>query len=388
MSKEAATNGLERVIISGGGTGGHIHPAVAIADEIKQRHPQCEILFVGAKGRMEMEKVPKAGYSIVGLWISGIDRNWRSLRNLTFPFKLLSSLFKAGRIIRKFKPQLAVGVGGFASGPLLYRAALRGIPTAIQEQNSFPGITNRLLANKVQLICAGFPGLDRWFPKDRIIETGNPLRENVTKLQLINSEQRAAALEHFGFTGDRPVAFIMGGSLGAGSMNEAVMAMAHRIATDKKELAFDLLWQCGARFQETMQVELEALPLPAEQRIVCVGFIDRMDHAYCAADVIASRAGAMSIAELALVSKPTLLVPSPVVAEDHQTKNARSLSDRGGAVLVPDGDVVERLESELTQLLNDPVRQKSLTDALRGAARPKAAHEVVAALEKLVIHSQ
>ena len=190
MNLKPQSVSLERVIISGGGTGGHIHPAVAIADEIKQRYPNCEILFVGALGRMEMEKVPKAGYPIEGLWISGIDRNWRSKRNLLFPFKLISSLVKAGRIIRKFKPQLAVGVGGFASGPLLYRAALRGIPTAIQEQNSFPGITNRLLANKVQLICAGFPGLDRWFPAERIIETGNPLRENVTSIQSLAPDQK------------------------------------------------------------------------------------------------------------------------------------------------------------------------------------------------------
>jgi UDP-N-acetylglucosamine--N-acetylmuramyl-(pentapeptide) pyrophosphoryl-undecaprenol N-acetylglucosamine transferase len=387
MKQERESVALKRVIISGGGTGGHIHPAVAIADEIKNRYPDCKILFVGAIGRMEMEKVPQSGYPIQGLWISGIDRNWRSKRNLAFPFKLVSSLIKAARIIRKFKPQIAVGVGGFASGPLLYRAALKGIPTAIQEQNSFPGITNRLLANKVQLICAGFPGLDRWFPADRIIETGNPLRENVTKIQTLDPDQKASAFAHFGFHGNRPVAFVMGGSLGAGSMNDAVLAIARKIEKQQKALPYDLLWQCGARFQETMEKVLGAMDLPSEQRIVCVGFIDRMDHAYSVADVIASRAGAMSIAELALVGKPTLLIPSPVVAEDHQTKNARSLSDRGGALLISDSEIVDRLEQELSQLFDDPKQQKSLTDALKGSARPNAAKDVVTELEKLLMHS-
>ena len=384
MKQKLKSVALQRVIISGGGTGGHIHPAVAIADEIKHRYPDCEILFVGAIGRMEMEKVPQSGYPIQGLWISGIDRNWRSRRNLTFPFKLLSSLVKAGRIIRKFKPQIAVGVGGFASGPLLYRAALKGIPTAIQEQNSFPGITNRLLAKKVQLICAGFPGLNRWFPANRIVETGNPLRENVTKIQALNTEQKAKALAHFGFSGNRPIAFIMGGSLGAGSMNDAVLGIARQIKKHQKALPYDLLWQCGARFQQAMEEALGTMDLPSEQSIVCVGFIDRMDHAYSAADIIASRAGAMSIAELALVGKPTLLVPSPVVAEDHQTKNARSLSDRGGALLIPDSEIVERLEPVLSQLFGDPKQQQSLTEALKGSARPHAAKDVVTELEKLL----
>lgn len=379
---------MKRIIISGGGTGGHIHPALAIADEIKDRHPDCEILFVGANGRMEMEKVPHAGYPIKGLWITGIDRNWKSLRNLLFPLKLISSLLKAGRIIRTFQPQLAIGVGGFASGPLLYRAALRGIPTAIQEQNSFPGITNRLLANKVKLICAGFPGLDRWFPADRIVETGNPLRKSVAAIQAQGDLNRSEAHAHFGFSGKRPVAFIMGGSLGAGSMNDAVMAIAEEIARTQMALEFDLLWQCGARFHEKMELELNALSMPKAQRIACVGFIDRMDHAYGAADAIASRAGAMSIAELALVGKPTILVPSPVVAEDHQTKNARSLSDRGGAILVPDHEIKDRLLSELTTLLTHPRRQRQLTEALQTAARPRAAIEVVDELERLINSSE
>lgn len=375
---------MKRIIISGGGTGGHIHPALAIADEIKDRHPDCKILFVGAKGRMEMEKVPQAGYPIKGLWITGIDRNWKSLRNLLFPLKLISSLLKAGRILRKFQPQLAIGVGGFASGPLLYRAALRGIPTAIQEQNSFPGITNRLLANKVQLICAGFPGLDRWFPADRIVETGNPLRKSVASIQAQGDLNRSEAQAHFGFSGKRPVAFIMGGSLGAGSMNDAVMAIAEEIARTQMALEFDLLWQCGARFHAKMELELKALSMPKEQRIACVGFIDRMDHAYEAADAIASRAGAMSIAELALVGKPAILVPSPHVAEDHQTHNARSLTELGGAILLTDRDVREQLGPQLASLLADSDSCQRMGHAMTQAARPDAAAAVVDELESLI----
>jgi UDP-N-acetylglucosamine--N-acetylmuramyl-(pentapeptide) pyrophosphoryl-undecaprenol N-acetylglucosamine transferase len=210
------------------------------------------------------------------------------------------------------------------------------------------------------------------------------LRENVTKIQALNPEQKAKALAHFGFSGNRPIAFIMGGSLGAGSMNDAVLGIARQIKKHQKALPYDLLWQCGARFQQAMEEALGTMDLPSEQSIVCVGFIDRMDHAYSAADIIASRAGAMSIAELALVGKPTLLVPSPVVAEDHQTKNARSLSDRGGALLIPDREIVERLEPVLSQLFGDPKQQQSLTEALKGSARPHAAKDVVTELEKLL----
>ena len=214
---------IKRVLISGGGTGGHIHPALAIADEILKRNPDVEIRFVGAIGRMEMEKVPAAGYEIEGLWISGIERKIISIKNLSFPFKLISSLLKAGKLLRKYKPEIVIGVGGFASGPLLYRASKKGIPTLIQEQNSFPGITNRILANKVQTVCAGFPGLERWFPKERIVETGNPLRSGV--LKLADSKLRppkSEACKHFNLATDKPMIFIMGGSLGAHSINEAV----------------------------------------------------------------------------------------------------------------------------------------------------------------------
>ena len=372
---------LNRVIVSGGGTGGHIHPALAIADEIKRRHPQCDILFVGAKGRMEMEKVPAAGYAIKGLWITGVDRNWRSLRNWLFPFKLISSLWNARRILRRFRPDLVVGVGGFASGPVLHQAAQMGIPTAIQEQNSFPGITNRLLAKRVGLICAGFPGLERWFPADRIVETGNPLRMQVLDAVSDHGQNTEAAWKHFDFDGSRPVVFVMGGSLGTASMNAAVCCM---VEGSTEALPFDLIWQTGARYHDSMRTRMQTWPEPVQAGIRCLGFIDRMDLAYRCATVIASRAGAMSIAELALVGKPTILVPSPVVAEDHQTKNARSLSDRDGAILLPDSEVVDGLEAAIVGLLEDSDRAKSLQTNLLNAARPEAANDVVSELEKLL----
>lgn len=366
-------------MISGGGTGGHIHPALAIADEIRRRYPACEIQFVGAKDRMEMEKVPAAGYPIEGLWITGIDRNWKSIRNWIFPLKLLSSMWKARKLIRTFQPQLVIGVGGFASGPLLFVAAKNNIPTAIQEQNSFPGITNRLLAKHVKLICAGFPGLDRWFPAEHIKETGNPLREQV--IQAVEKSNRKEALEHFGFKGERPIIFIMGGSLGAGSMNEAVKQL---IRNADESLPFDLLWQCGSRYFESMQSFMKQLPAIQESQVRCLGFIDRMDLAYQAADIITSRAGAMSIAELALVGKPTILVPSPNVAEDHQTKNARSLSDRGGALILSDESVSDELENTLISLLNDRNRCVELSKNLKAAAKPQAVQDVVNELERLL----
>ena len=371
---------LHNVLISGGGTGGHIHPALAIADEIKRRNPQANIRFVGALGRMEMDKVPAAGYGIDGLWISGLERTLTSTRNLSFPFKLLSSLLKARRLLRKHKPQVVVGVGGFASGPLLDQAARKGLPTLIQEQNSFPGITNRLLAKRVDRICAGFPGLERWFPEDRIVLTGNPLRANVCDLANANLEGRNVALAHWGFTADLPVVFVMGGSLGAQSMNEAVQALLGKMPR-QSERGYQVLWQCGGRHAESCQAWLDAHPCDG---VVCTGFIDRMDLAYQAATVIASRAGAMSIAELALVGKAAILVPSPHVAEDHQTHNARSLTELGGAIMLPDASVREQLGNRLKGLLDNPEECDAMARAMRKAARPEAAAAVVDQLESLV----
>ena len=379
---------VRTVLISGGGTGGHIHPALAIADEIRARHPEATIQFVGALGRMEMEKVPAAGYPIEGLWISGIDRSITSLRNLAFPFKLVSSLWKARRLLRRFKPDVVVGVGGFASGPLLDQAARLGIPTLIQEQNSFPGITNRLLATRVDRICAGMPGMERWFPADRIVETGNPLRGPVRELAAQSGEPapgapsgpRTEALAHWGFTPDNPVLFVMGGSLGALSMNEAVQALLAQAPTLAAR-GYHILWQTGGRYEAAMRAWLEAHPADG---VHCAGFIDRMDLAYQAADIVASRAGAMSVAELALVGKPAILVPSPHVAEDHQTFNAKSLTERGGAVLLPDQNVRTELATHVQNLLGNERARRAMADALRSAARPDAARAVVDEVEALV----
>jgi UDP-N-acetylglucosamine--N-acetylmuramyl-(pentapeptide) pyrophosphoryl-undecaprenol N-acetylglucosamine transferase len=371
---------LENVMISGGGTGGHIHPALAIADEIKRRNPAARVHFVGALGRMEMDKVPAAGYPIDGLWISGIDRSLTSARNLSFPFKLVSSLWNARRLLKKHMPQIVVGVGGFASGPLLDQAVRRGIPTLIQEQNSYPGITNKLLANRVDRICAGLPGLERFFPADRIVETGNPLREGVCNLASDAEGVSKEALVHWGLNADKPVVFVMGGSLGAQPMNEAVQAILSK-QPRLSERGYQLLWQCGSRFEASCKAWLKTHPCDG---VVCSGFIDRMDLAYRAATVIASRAGAMSIAELALVGKASILVPSPHVAEDHQTHNARSLTDLGGAVLLPDAEVREKLGHQLSGLLSDPERCKAMGQAMKRAAKPSAAQAVVDELESLL----
>jgi UDP-N-acetylglucosamine--N-acetylmuramyl-(pentapeptide) pyrophosphoryl-undecaprenol N-acetylglucosamine transferase len=382
---------IQRVLISGGGTGGHIHPALAIADEILSRYPNVEIRFVGALGRMEMEKVPAAGYKIDGLWISGIERKITSLKNISFPFKLLSSLIKAGKLLRKYKPQIVIGVGGFASGPLLFRASKKGIPTLIQEQNSFPGITNRILANKVKIVCAGFPGLERWFPKERIVETGNPLRLGV--LKLADSKLRppkSEACEHFNLATDKPIIFIMGGSLGAHSINAAVKnLLVHYSSLEEKNhsLPYSIIWQCGSRFfdnSSTWLSDFEKENPDLVKSVKCLGFIDRMDLAYAAADIIASRAGAMSISELALVAKPTLLIPSPHVSEDHQKKNALSLVERGASVFIEDHEVVDKLRIEIESLLSDKKTCKEMEIALKAASRPDASIRIVDEIEKLL----
>ena len=374
---------LESVIISGGGTGGHIHPALAIADEIRKRYPSCTIKFVGALGRMEMSKVPAEGYDIDGLWITGIERKITSLRNLSFPFKLISSLLKAGRLIRSYKPQVVIGVGGFASGPVLFRASRRGIPTLIQEQNSFPGITNRILAGKVDKVCAGFPGLSRWFPSDKIVETGNPLRDGVLKLLSEKVDSRAA---HFRLGSDKPLVFIMGGSLGAASMNSAVKKIVESFIV-KGSAPYSILWQSGDRYHSECSAWLEKLvsinPWIGDS-VKCLGFVDRMDLAYSAADLIASRAGAMSISELSLVAKPTILIPSPHVAEDHQTKNALSLVDRDAAIMLSDSDVVSKLGSTINETLGNSDKTSAMCKALRSCARPKACTTIVDEIESLL----
>ena len=370
-----------RILISGGGTGGHIHPAIAIAEGIQDQHPNAHIEFVGALGRMEMERIPAAGYTITGLPITGIDRKL-SLRNLGFPWRLIRSLILPRRIIRRFKPDVAVGVGGFASGPLLWMASRAGIPTLIQEQNGYPGITNRLLAKRVQKVCAGFPGLESWFPASKITETGNPLRKSIVdRLGPSTSSSPhsvTSARAHFGLREDKPVLLVLGGSLGAASMNAAVRQLLSSEPLAKK--GFQVLWQCGGRYEQEHTAWAED---HGDDLLAVRGFIDRMDLAYDAASIIASRAGAMSIAELALVGKPTILVPSPHVAEDHQTKNALSVVDRRGAIMLSDDKVVRDLGQEVRHLLNDAEGCAKMSSALRDAARPGAAATVAAAVIEL-----
>jgi UDP-N-acetylglucosamine--N-acetylmuramyl-(pentapeptide) pyrophosphoryl-undecaprenol N-acetylglucosamine transferase len=345
---------LHKYIISGGGTGGHIFPAIAIAKALQKLDPTCEILFVGAKGRMEMEKVPAAGFKIEGLWISGLQRKL-TLKNLSFPFKVISSLLKASKIISEFKPNAVIGVGGYASGPLLRVATSRNIPTLIQEQNSFPGITNRILAGKVSKICVAYSGMEKWFPKDKIIMTGNPVRQEVLSLD----GKRERGIEHFGLDTNKPTLLIIGGSLGALTINESIAKGAEIL----NQSGIQVVWQTGKAFEQ------KAKALVAEnnfQNIKVQAFIARMDLAYSVADLVISRAGAMSVSELSVVKKPCILVPSPNVAEDHQTKNAMALVVNNAAILVRDGDARNDLVNTALSTIKN---QESLDKLINNIAR-------------------
>jgi UDP-N-acetylglucosamine--N-acetylmuramyl-(pentapeptide) pyrophosphoryl-undecaprenol N-acetylglucosamine transferase len=361
-----------RVIISGGGTGGHVFPAIAIADAIKKQRPQAEIRFVGAKGKLEMEKVPKAGYPIDGLWISGFQRKL-TLRNLLFPVKLLSSLWKARRILKKFRPDVAIGVGGYASGPTLEIAARMGIPCLIQEQNSYAGVTNRLLAGKASRICVAYEGMERYFPKDRLVLTGNPVRDAIRN----SRATRSAGAEHFGLQEDRKTILVFGGSLGARSLNVA-MALQKDLLEQHSQI--QVIWQIGRLYWEEYQ-ECAVAKLP---NVTVRPFIDRMDLAYALADVVVGRAGALSISELCLVGKPTILIPSPNVAEDHQTKNARALEEKGAAVLVPDGAANGRILTEAIAILEDDTRAAKMKKAILDLGIPDADDRIAAEVLQLI----
>jgi UDP-N-acetylglucosamine--N-acetylmuramyl-(pentapeptide) pyrophosphoryl-undecaprenol N-acetylglucosamine transferase len=356
-----------RVIISGGGTGGHIFPAIAIANALRAIQPDAEILFVGAQGKMEMEKVPQAGYRIEGLPILGIQRRL-TLKNLLVPFRIIQSLLKARSIIRDFQPDVAVGVGGYASGPLLRAAASMNIPTLIQEQNSYPGITNKLLSGNARTICVAYDGLGQWFPEDKIKLTGNPVRAEMGNLEV----KKEKALAHFGLNKDRPVILIIGGSLGARTINDSVAVSYEKWIAE----GFQLIWQTGKSYENQALRSSEGKP-------ACVvrAFISEMDLAYAAADIIVSRAGAMSISELCLVGKPCILIPSPNVAEDHQTKNAMSLVKKNAAWLLRDSEAREKLGALASQLIQSPQDRKSLADSIRSLGRPEAAQSI--ALEVL-----
>ncbi len=363
---------LRKVIISGGGTGGHIFPALSIADELRRRHPNVDILFVGALGRMEMEKVPQAGYNIEGLNIAGLHRSL-SLKNLSFPIKLVKSLFKAGKIIDRFKPQVVIGVGGYASGPLLFMAQKKNIPTLIQEQNSFPGITNKLLAKRVNTICVAYDKLDQFFPKNKLVLTGNPVRESI-----INTDNKhAEALTLFGLDNEKPVLLCVGGSLGARSINQAVLSGYQKLI----EAGFQLIWQTGKLFYQQNELELKQLP----KEIVVQPFIREMDMAYAAADVVVSRAGALAITELCVVGKPAILVPSPYVSEDHQTKNAQALVSKNAALMVKEADAAASLIDTAISLLNNRGKRLELAGKIKEIAKPSATEAIVTEIEKLVL---
>ena len=357
-----------KVVISGGGTGGHIFPAIAIADALKRSFPEADILFIGAKGRMEMERVPKAGYPIEGLWISGFTKD---LSALSLPFKLISSLTKARRILKRFRPDVVVGVGGFASGPTLKAANWLGIPTVIQEQNSYPGKTNRNVGKKAKAICVAYDHLDQWFPAEKIHFTGNPLRANIT----LNGTREEAA-EYFHLDPTKPVALLVGGSQGALGINKGISAQLAAF----KDSDLQLIWQTGKFYLEQAQQEVKALGL--EEQVKPTVFIDRMDLAYGLADVVISRAGAMSISELALVQKPVIFVPLPTAAEDHQTKNAQQLVDAEAALMVRNADTEKELIPTLFRLKDDRELQTKLSTNIGKFARPNAADDIVEVIIK------
>ncbi len=362
---------LNKVVISGGGTGGHIFPAIAIADEIKRRNPKAEILFVGAVGKMEMEKVPAAGYRIEGLTIAGFQRKL-TFSNFLLPFKLLKSLWKARSILKKFSPQVVIGVGGYASGPTLKMATLLNIPTLVQEQNSFPGKTNKLLAKNVNAICTAYDGLENFFPKEKIVLTGNPVRKEMVDIE----GKRNEAFAFYELDPNKKTILFIGGSLGARTLNQAVM---HHMELCQKQ-NIQLLWQCGKLYAEALESELKEKDLNG---IKMVRFIDRMDYAYALADAIVSRAGAISVSELCLLGKPVILVPSPNVAEDHQTKNALALVDKHAAILVKDKDALENLVPTAIELLKDETKMKELSGNIQRLGKPNATSDIVDTIEKI-----
>lgn len=366
------TKDLTKIIISGGGTGGHIFPAIAIANKIKESYPNAEILFVGAEGKMEMEKVPQAGYKIIGLPIRGIQRKL-TLKNLAVPFKLISSLWKAKKIIKEFKPDVAIGVGGYASAATLKMAAMAKVPTLVQEQNSFPGITNKWLAKDAKKICVAYDGLDRFFAKSKLVKTGNPVRNEVVQIE----GKRKEAFEFFGLDESKKTVLVIGGSLGAGTINISFKEnIKHLIEND-----IQVIWQCGKGYIKNLTVFNDELK---SDLIYLSDFIYKMDLAYAAADVIVSRAGAMSVSELCLVSKPTILVPSPNVSEDHQTKNAMALVNENAAILVKDSEAKLKLITQIAELLADDELQNSLASEIKKLGISDAADRILKEIENIV----
>ena len=359
-------------MISGGGTGGHIYPAIAIANAWKEKYPDTEILFVGAEGKMEMQKVPDAGYAIVGLKVAGLQRRL-TLENLSFPFKLMNSLKLSSKLIKNFDPHAVVGVGGYASGPLLYMAQRKKIPTLIQEQNSYAGLTNKLLAKRAGAICVAYPGMEAFFPKEKIKYTGNPVRKDILTLE----GKVEQAFLHFGLERSKPVLLVLGGSLGAKTINEAIL----RHMEEFEALGYQVLWQTGKFYYEAMKAKLADIGL---KHIHALEFIKNMDLAYAAADLVVSRAGALSVSELSLAGKAVIFIPSPNVVDDHQTKNAMAMVKSNAAAILRDSDAVEGLLALMEELMQDPAMRVRLSDNILKLAKPDAANEIVGELEKLI----
>jgi UDP-N-acetylglucosamine--N-acetylmuramyl-(pentapeptide) pyrophosphoryl-undecaprenol N-acetylglucosamine transferase len=358
-----------RFILSGGGTGGHIYPAVAIADELKLRYPDAEFLFVGASDRMEMDKVPQAGYKIEGLWISGIQRKL-TLKNLMFPFKLMSSLFKSRKIIKAFKPDVVIGTGGFASGPLLQIATSKKIPSLIQEQNSYPGITNKMLAKKVNTICVAYEGLEKFFPKEKLKLTGNPIRKDLLKVKEKHNEGKT----NFKLVENKLTLLVLGGSLGARRINQLIESNLEFFETQNVQL----IWQCGKLYYDQYKQYDE------KENVQVHAFLNQMDLAYAAADVIISRAGAISVSELCIVGKPTIFIPSPNVAEDHQTKNAKSIADKNAALLIREKDLESEFQNQFSDLISDENKRSELSKNIEALALVNATNDIVDEVEKLL----
>ncbi|MBP5326322.1 MAG: undecaprenyldiphospho-muramoylpentapeptide beta-N-acetylglucosaminyltransferase [Bacteroidales bacterium] len=366
-----------KAIISGGGTGGHIFPAIAIANAIKKRYPEAEILFVGAEGRMEMEKVPAAGYRIEGLPIAGLQRKLTPAniaRNLMLPFKMMRSRHKVKAILKEFNPDIVVGVGGFASEPTLKAAEAMGFPTLLQEQNSYAGLTNKMLAKGARKICVAYEGMDRFFPAEKIVMTGNPVRETIEKMNVEKEE----ALRHFDLDGNIKTILSVGGSLGARSINNMIKDNLPLF----KENNMQIIWQTGKWMYEEAKQSVEQAGVGKWVKVH--QFISRMDMAYTVADAVISRAGAIAISELCLVGKPTILIPSPNVAEDHQTKNAMALAEKGAAIMVRDNECHDKGIPSVIELLGDTAKQAEMSKNIMAMAKPQAAESIVNEIDKII----
>ena len=357
-----------KFILSGGGTGGHIYPAIAIANELKSRFPDAEFLFVGAKDKMEMQKVPQAGYPIKGLWIAGLQRRL-TFDNALFPVKLISSLWESRKIIKQFKPNVVIGTGGFASGPLLQMANAMNVPTLIQEQNSYPGITNKLLSKKANVICVAYESLERFFPKEKIVLTGNPVRQDLIDID----SKRAEAISHFNLDPNKKTLLVLGGSLGARRINQLIEKELKKIVS----LDIQVIWQCGKFYIEDYKKYNSG-------NVQVMAFIERMDLVYAAADIVVSRAGASSVSELCIVGKPVIFIPSPNVSEDHQTKNAQAIVDKKGAILLKESELDAQFSLIFEALVKDQGKQNQLSENIKQLAMPKATKQIVDEIEKLI----